>query len=199
MLRKTTWHSGYTGNKMKSKRHTPLEVEAMLDTTGLSRCASFPWRKDESMKKYQSLTCIDWSLSYVEIFRQLRRKQFTLVISLNVSWELGCTWWFCPCSVITHEHVALFIVHQNSPRQSNVQQECHFGKVTLSAKIQKWMHVTNLTEILHMKDQRHSPEWLVRLSHHFPGKPTHLKIISLHVHGHEGEKIQTWNTALHPL
>lgn len=109
-----------------------------------------------------------------------------------------CTVYSIPPSVITHALVALFIVRQNSPYQSNVQQEGHFGKLPLS-KNTKWMHMHNLTKIIHMKDQRTSPGRLVRLSYHFPGKPAHLKIISLKVHGHEGEKIQTGKSALHPL
>lgn len=31
------------------------------------------------------------------------------------------------------------------------------------------MHMHNLTKIIHMKVQRLSPGWLVRLSYHFPG------------------------------
>lgn len=121
MLRNTTWHSGYTGSKMKANATLPWgwgNVRHHRPFTMCSISLKKGW-KHEKVSEFD-MEYVDWSLSNVEILRQLQQKQFSLEISLNVSWELGCTLWFCPCLMITHDHVALFIVHQNSSYQSNV-------------------------------------------------------------------------------
>lgn len=82
---------------------------------------------------------------------------------------LKCLWMSHGGIVPSYLHdalLALFIAHKSY--QSNVQQEGNFGKLPFQ---QKWMH--NLTKIINMGNQKPSPGWLVRLSNHFPSKPTH--------------------------